>query len=184
MANEESTRNRLDFAKKRLIELKQLNNGNIHNAISEERQQLIQEFFFHLVGSIDFLLQVVNQKRNLGIPEEKVDITQVSKKLSDTDPIKLLLRQLHPNPRGKKIQGDIYSEDNNHLRIMLFRHRVCHYGDSPFHLRWGGTLPQCSLFIDPRDQTCGGSEKHVFDELDIFLSLICSKNEKVLQALK
>jgi hypothetical protein len=56
MVDEESTLNRLDSAKKRLIELKQLNNGNIAGANGRERQQLIQEFFFHLVGSIDFLL--------------------------------------------------------------------------------------------------------------------------------
>jgi hypothetical protein len=135
-------------------------------------------------GETPISLQVVNQKRNLGISEEKVGITQVSEKFSDTDPIKLLLRQLHPNPGGKKIQDDIYSEDNNHLRIMLFRHKVCHCGDSSFHLRWGGPPPQCSLFIDPRDQFCGGSENHVFNELDIFLSLVSEKTEKVLQALK
>ena len=63
MANPASTRNRLLFAEKRLDNLKSLNNGNIRRANGRERQQLIQEFFFHLVGTIDFLLQVVNQEK-------------------------------------------------------------------------------------------------------------------------
>lgn len=183
MANIESTKNRLYFADKRLNELKQLNNGDIAGANGREIQQLIQEFFFHLVGAIDFLLQVVNQSRNLSIPEEKVDIKTVCEKLSTTDPIKPLLSQIHPYTRGKKLHGALYSDDNSHFRIMILRHRVCHHGDNPFHFRLGGSLPCASLFIDPRDPSLGGSEKHVFDELDIFFSLISEKTEKVLQLL-
>ena len=183
MANAESTRNRLFFAEKRLIDLKNLNNGRIEGANSKERQQLIQEFFFHLVGSIDFLLQVVNQSRHLNIPEEKVRAATVCEKLSSNDPIKVLLIQLHPRTRKQELQGTPYSDENSHFRILILRNKVCHQGDNPFHFRMGGSLPGASLLIDPRYPSQGGSNKHVFDELDKFLILVRDKTEQVLQIL-
>lgn len=181
MANVASARNRIKFAQKRYNELRVLNNGRIETVAVEERQQLIQEFFFHLVGSIDFLLQVVNQEGNLGIQEKDVRIKTVCGKLKDTDPIKSLLSEIHPVTTGKQITGDPYSEKNCYFRIMLFRNRVCHHGDNPFHFRIGGDLPSASLWIDPRDPSLGGSQKHVFEELDIFLGLVNSKCEQILQ---
>jgi len=183
MANAESTRNRLYFAEKRLIELKKLNNGDIAGANGKERQQLIQEFFFHLVGSIDFLFQVVNQSRHLDIPEEAVSSTTVCSSLSTDDPIKPILIQIHPTTRNRRLQGDPYSDENSYFRILILRHRVCHHGDNPFHFRAGGSLPCASLFIDPRDSSQGGSNKHVFDELDKFLMLIKDKSKQVLDIL-
>lgn len=183
MANAESTRNRLYFAEKRLNELKKLNNGKIEGASGKERQQLIQEFFFHLVGSIDFLFQVVNQSRKLCIPEEDVKEPIVCERLMPTDSIKPLLKQIHPRTKDRSIEGDPYSEDNSYFRILILRHKVCHQGDNPLHLRMGGSLPCASLFIDPRDSSQGGSDKHVFDELDNFLMLVRNKVEQVLKIL-
>lgn len=183
MANVESTRNRLLFAERRLNELKLLRDGHIEGAAGIERQPLIQEFFFHLVGSIDFLIQVVNQSRNLNIPEESVTKTTVCNALSTTDPIKPILLQLHPTVKNQPLQGDPYSIANSHRRVMLFRHKVCHCGDNPFHLRVGGDLPSCSLFIDPRDPNKGGSNQHIYDELDNFLRLVRDKIEAVFNIL-
>jgi hypothetical protein len=61
---------RLCFAERRLNELRVLNSGDLSGAVPRERQSLIQEFFFHLCGAIDFLAQTVNEARQLGIPED------------------------------------------------------------------------------------------------------------------
>jgi len=183
MANAESTRNKLIFAERRLRDIRHLNNGKLEGANGQERQQLIQEFFFHLVGSIDFLLQVVNQERHLNLDEEDVNIREICARLSNTDPIKPLLQQLHPNPKKVPLTGSVYSEENNHLRIMMLRHKVVHQGDNPFHLRMMKDLPNCSLFLNPTCPKSKGSKYHVFDELDIFLKLVWGKSEKVLKLL-
>jgi hypothetical protein len=65
MATLEAVNDRLLFAKRRLKELERLNNGDIAGADPKDRQQLIQEFFFHLVGSIEFLAQVINNSLKL-----------------------------------------------------------------------------------------------------------------------
>lgn len=183
MANPASTRNRLHFAEKRLNDFKRLNNGNIQGANGGERQQLIQEFFFHLVGSIDFLLQVVNQERMLGLTEAQVKIGSICHALPVADPIRPILQQLHPNHSGVRIRSPIYSDTNNHLRIMILRHRVCHRGDNPFRLSWGSTRPRCSLLIDPRHSNAQHSKKHVFTELELFLDLVRDKVEQVMLIL-
>ena len=63
----EDVRERLSFAEKRLKELFALNGGNLAGADGSERQQLLQEFFFHLVGATEVLAQFVNEVRSLGI---------------------------------------------------------------------------------------------------------------------
>jgi len=183
MANPASTRNRLLFAERKLDDLKRLNNGNIQRANSRDRQQLIQEFLFHLVGSIEFLLQVVNHERSLRIPEGEVTTRRVCQNLPRRNPIIPLLQELHPRHRGVSVESPIYSNTNNHLRIIILRNRVCHHGDNPFRLSYGSTRPKCSLLIDPRNSMRQHSRKHVFTELSLFLDLVRDKVERVMLIL-
>jgi uncharacterized protein len=62
--NKEEIRTRIRFAEKRLQELLSLNDGNLPGANASERQQLTQEFFFHLVGATEEVAQLVNQTRS------------------------------------------------------------------------------------------------------------------------
>jgi hypothetical protein len=73
---------RLASAERRLNELLALNRGNLPGANASERQQLVQEFFFHLIGAIDVLAQVVNDARALGLDSEDVSVPAVVKRLS------------------------------------------------------------------------------------------------------
>ncbi len=52
---------------RRLDDLKMLNNGDLAGAKPEDRQMLVEEFFFHLVGAVEVLAQVINEKRGLGL---------------------------------------------------------------------------------------------------------------------
>jgi len=182
MINKKSINDRLYFAKKRLKELKQLNNGDIAGANVKDRQQLIQEFFFHLVGSIEFLLQLVNYSKQLDIDIEGVDIRSVCSNLPNSDPLKTLLTQLHPKTRGQPISTDPYSDEGCHFRALLFRNRVCHHGNNPFHFRVG-SLPRSSLWVDPRDQNLGGSQKPALEELEKFWDLVNDKCQRAFQIL-
>jgi hypothetical protein len=60
---------RLAFARTRKEQLIGLNGGDLRGADPHYRQQLVQEFFFHLGGAIDVLAQLVNEARNLGLED-------------------------------------------------------------------------------------------------------------------
>jgi hypothetical protein len=176
---------RLDFSRRRLDDLQALNNGDLAGARPEERQQLIQEFFFHLGGAIDFLLQYVNIALSLGIDSEHVDIAAVRSKLPVHDPIRTLIEQLHPPTRGKSLPTDPYSEEGAHFRIMLLRNFVCHQRNNPFNF-WmsigtGESGRGTNLFLDPQETSMRRASSHeVLNELASFLQLVTEKCNQVL----
>lgn len=178
MEDKRGVRNRLIFAKKRLDELSVLNGGNL--TVPEiQRQQPLQEFFFHLVGAIEFLAQTVNDARTLIDDEEDVSVVEVCQKLVPNDPVKPLLSQLHPKTRKQKLPPDPYSEEGSHFRILLLRNRVCHLARNPFVFRVGSE-PPCSLRLDPRDKKDNGSKKPAIEELTLFWKLVNDKCEQIL----
>jgi len=179
MDDRRGVRNRLLFARRRLDELSQLGGGNLGTVSEIERQQPIQEFFFHLVGAIEFLAQTITDVRALPINEEDVNPRKVYKHLKDNDLAKPILGQLYPQTRGKQLTQDPYSEEGSHFRIILFRNRVCHHGRNPFHFRVGSE-PPCSLFLDPRDRQDKGSYKPATEELTLLWELVNRKCEQVL----
>ena len=183
--DKQSVMDRLDFAKRRLIDLKELarNGEDLAGAAPKERQQLIQEFFFHLVGAIDFLAQVVNTSKTLGIDVEKVTVVEVCRKLNKNNPIKSILEELHPKTRGEPIPDDPYSREGCHFRILRYRNRVCHQGHNPFYFSLGPGKPPTSLFLDPINGSHGGSEKSAISELKQFYDLVYDKCLKVLEEL-
>ena len=183
MTNIKAVNDRLFFAKRRLEELQRLNNGDIAGADPRDRQQLIQEFFFHLVGAIEFLAQVINNSLKLNIPAEEVSARKVFAHLNNDDPIKPLLDELYPQTHGKKLPPNSYSDKASHFRILVLRHWVCHHGDNPFFFRIG-SMPESSLFLDTRDRSLNGSQKPAIDELNHFWKLVDSKCQQIINNLK
>ena len=107
-------RHRLLFAKRRLDELTRLGGpeGDLGTVSEVERQQPLQEFFFHLVGAIEFLSQNVNDTRGRLITDEE-DVTPgaVCQRLPAGDTIRTTLSKLHPKTRSEPLPEDPYSED-------------------------------------------------------------------------
>jgi hypothetical protein len=185
---------RLYFAERRLNDLRTLNNGDLGGAPHRERQPLLQEFFFHLCGAIDFLAQEVNKVRRLGLDQEEVSVSEVCQKLAGTnpeDPIKSVLAQLHPTTRNKPLPNDPYSDEGSHFRIMLIRNFVSHIRHNPLNMNvyvGGPGAPSANLLLDPRlphvpqDQRTP-SNREVFEELALFLDLVMCKCDLVLKEL-
>lgn len=176
---------RLDFGKRRLTDLEELaRNGEDLSGADKERPQLIQEFFFHLVGAIEFLAQLVNTSKTLKINAEEVTVSEVCKKLNVNDPIKSILEKLHPKTRGKPLPNDQYSEEDCHFRIFVYRNRVCHHGHNPFQFRVyigaPNEEPPTSLVLDPRNRSLGASKESAISELNHFYDLVYDKCQKVL----
>ncbi|GAH57600.1 unnamed protein product [marine sediment metagenome] len=186
MIDPEQVNERLTFAKQRLEELEKINikYGDLAGAEGAYKQQLIQEFFFHIVSAIDFLAQLVNDSKNLGINIEYVTVREVCKQLPSGDKIRILLENLHPETKGKNLPQDPYSEEGSHFRIILMRNIVCHQDMVGFSiLVIVPGPPKTRLFIDPKYPNKGGSKKLVVDELNEFWDLVNDKCHKVLKLL-
>jgi hypothetical protein len=178
----EDVSERLAFARRRLEELLELNGGNLQGADGSYRQQLIQEFFFHLVGATDVLAHLVNELRALGIDPEDVSIMPVSNALSANDPVKSRLAALTARTQGRPLPPDPYSDNGYIFRIRNYRHQVTHRRRNPFFFRIGAT-PAASFLLDPRDPTGVPSERSVQDETRHMLNLIDQRCEEILALL-
>jgi hypothetical protein len=99
---DEEVRERLAFARTRKEQLVLLNGGDLPGADPHYRQQLVQEFFFHLVGAIEVLAQRVNEARNLGLDVEDASASAVIRKLANGDALQAALTALYANTRGHK----------------------------------------------------------------------------------
>ena len=180
MNDKRGVRNCLKFSKRRLDDLSMLGGVDFGIVHEIERQQPLQEFFFHLVGAIEFLAQTINDARQLIRGEEDVTPGEVCRKLATNDPLRTIFGHLSTQTRHKPLPKDPYSEEGSHFRIILLRNRVCHHGRHPFHFRQGSE-PPCSLFLDPRDrQEKEGSYKPAIEELTLFWQLVNDKCELIL----
>ena len=172
----------LKFAHRRLQDLDGLGDEGL-KAKPLERQQLIQEFLFHLVASIQFLAQDVNQLRGLSIAPLDVTPVVVCRKLQNGDSVKDLLLDLHPKTRNKSLPAKPYSVQGMHFRIIITRNYVCHVGTTPFLFRQGGNGPAVSLFLDLREHLPKASSKPAIGELQEFLKLVDAKCKRILTLL-
>jgi hypothetical protein len=206
----DEVRERLGFAHRRKEELAALNGGDLAGADPHMRQQLVQEFFFHLVGAIEVLAQLVNEVRNLGLPVEDASAARVIDALPQGDSVRAALAGLYMNTRpGKPQPSNPYSDDGLMYRIWNYRHQVTHRRRQPFQLNVaigtsidfgpgvkgrlgelrskpdpdaGATLPSAHFILDPR-QAPGvrtASIRSVADELEDMLGLVSARCETVL----
>src|SRR2546421_4465721 len=138
---------RIGFAERRMLDLLALNAGDLAGADGSERQQLLQEFFFHLVGAIEVLAQFVNDRRQLGLDPEYASVFDVAKALG-ADPLALMLRRLHVNARGKPLPKDPYSDEGYLFRVYNYRGQVTHRRRQPLLIAWPSR--DVKLVLDPR----------------------------------
>lgn len=98
----DSVLGKLLFAQKRLDEIGQLVSSNTISVDANLRQQLAQEFFFHFLGAVEYLAQLINKDRNLGLDASDVATHKVSNKLRNIaiqDPLIPILDSLSVNTK-------------------------------------------------------------------------------------
>jgi hypothetical protein len=131
-------RERLSYARRRKEELIALNGGDLPGADPQYRQQLVQEFFFHLVGAIDMLAQLVDEARGLNLGIEDASISRVIAALPPGDPLLNALEALYAKTRrNAPVPTDMYSDDGVMYRIWNYRHQVTHRRRQPFQFNIG-----------------------------------------------
>jgi hypothetical protein len=180
----DDARERVRFATQRLDELLALNNGNLPGGDAAVRQQLIQEFFFHLAASIEVLAQIVNETRGLGIPIDDVTVRLVLDRLPQADRLKPALAALYVQTRGQPLPADPYSDEGLLFRLFNYRNHVTHRYRNPFFLRVG-SLPPASLILDPRlpTQTRLPSIEPLQDELTRMRDLVSRSIDAAINTL-
>jgi hypothetical protein len=132
---------RLRFAERRLNDLRVLNSGDFGGADPRERQALLQEFFFHLCGSIDFLAQEVNIVRVLNLGQDDVTVGKVREALTRTngnDAIISLLGKLHPKVRKQLFPQTRIPKKHLTSESSFFATSFRTFGTIPFALMFRG----------------------------------------------
>jgi hypothetical protein len=128
----EDVRERLGFARRRKEELLALNAGDLAGADAQYRQQLTQEFFFHLVGAIEVLARLANEARGIGLDAEVASMPTVKQEIPSGDPLRAALDDLYVAVRRNPSPDDPYSDDGYLFRIWNYRHQVTHRRRQPF----------------------------------------------------
>jgi hypothetical protein len=162
---------KINFAHRRFQDLLVLIRNNTLGIELRERQQLVQEFFFHLIGAIDLLAQLVNERRGLGLDTESVTVTAVRLLLPSTDNLSTALQSLYVKTRGEPLPADPYNDDGYLFRAYNYRNQVTHRRRNPFTFRVG-SLPSVSFLLDPRTPKAGNSTRSVEEDMQNMLGLV------------
>jgi hypothetical protein len=166
----ETVWDRFHSAQDRGKELLGLNGGNLPGADPKLRQRLVQEFFFHLGGSIEFMAQLAGEQRGVATVET-ISISNIADQVRG-DALEAPLRALYVNIRRHRFQ--VTPNDEGYLsRVYNYRHQVTHRGANPFnfHTRLGDAAtsmaepppPQnpSTFLVDPLDSARGPSRETI-----------------------
>jgi hypothetical protein len=163
---------KLRFARVRLADLSALIQDNRLAADPDARHQVTQEFFFHAVGAIEYVAQLVNERRSLSLEPEDVAVYKVVKRLKPTDPLLAPLKGLSANPRRTLLPQDPYSDKGLIYRIINYRNEVAHRSTDPFHFVLSAGPRVAFLWLDPRHHARGQSTRPVDIDLSNMLTVV------------
>lgn len=183
----ESVDQKLRFARTRLDDLKGLIEDNRLAADPDARHQLTQEFFLHVVGAIEYLAQLVNERRSLCLASEDVAVYKVVneiEKRDPSDPLVVLLKGLSADTRKTALPADPYSEEGFVYRTINYRNGVSHRNINPFHFRLSAGPKIAFLWLDPRDHALGQSTRPVDADLSSMFSVVDQRCRVVLEVLR
>jgi len=177
---------KLGFARNRLNDLEALIARNKFAADPGARHQLTQEFFFHLLGSVDYLAQLINERRKIGLDPTNVTVHEVIKRLEKRDPSDDTiphLKSLSANVRGDPLPANPYSEEGLIYRAINYRHEVVHRNENPFHFKMSSGSGVAFFWLDPRNHHSGQSTQLANVELSSMYSLVEKKCSNILAVL-
>lgn len=168
---QEEIHQKVAFAERGMTDLLSLNDGNLPGAPAFEKHLLAQEFFFHLIGAVEFTAQYVNDACDLGVEPDEVRVGGVLRALGEGHPVRKRLASLYASPRKTPVPADPYSPEGLVYRAYNYRHQVTHRRANPFLYRVGST-PPASFILDPRTLPQVPSERSLREEMTQMLQLI------------
>lgn len=180
----DSVIDKLSFAKNRLDEICQLVAANKISADAKLRQQLAQEFFFHLLGAVDYLAQLVNTSKNLGMASDEVLVYKVRDKLKQAfinDPLISILDSLSVNIKKEPFPSDPFSDFGLMYRLINYRNEVVHRNTNPYHFILSAGSGFAEFWLDPRDYSIGKTGVCVDTDLKNMFNFIEQRIQQALQ---
>lgn len=175
---------RVEFASRRIEDLKQILSRQSPTNRFGERLQVMQEFFFHLLGAREVLAMLIIQKRGLKHDPEMISMGHVIRSLASNDPAYSTVRELVVDPRKEPFPSDPYSEGGYIYRAILYRNQVAHRHRAPVHIEQN--FPERSklyLYIDPRNYDAGHSNFDALHELEVMRDIFRERYAMVGKAL-
>jgi hypothetical protein len=189
----DEVRRRLDFARRRLVDLQSYSGGDLSQDPSKIRLQLLQEFFFHLIGARDVVAQLLNERRDLKIDPQDVSIGQMLKRLKADDPIHLHVASITIDPRRQPFPDDPYSEAGYIYRAINYRNQVVHRHRNPLHYNLEIVVDAATgiankaaivhLYLDPRNTDIGTSKVAVLTELEAMHDVLAGRYHRISDSL-
>lgn len=189
----DEVRRRLDFAGRRLVDLQTYSGGDLSQDPSKVRLQLLQEFFFHLIGARDVVAQYINERRELGVDPQDVSIGQILRRLKCDDPVHPHVSSITVDPRRQPLPDDHYSEAGYIYRAINYRNQVVHRHRNPLHydftIRVDTTTGIANkstvvhLHLDPRNTDMGVSKIAVLTELERMQDVLANRYHRICDAL-
>ncbi len=166
---------KIGFAKNRLDEICDLVAQKKIATDANLRQQLVQEFFFHLLGAIEYLAQLVNEKRNLQIKQEYVSAHEVRdqlKKANRTDPLVTIFDAMSFNTRKEPFPKNPFSNQGLMYRLINYRNEIVHRNTNPFHFSLSKGPAHAEFWLDPRNHSIGKSSVCVDTDLSNMFGIV------------
>lgn len=158
---------KLGYAQNRLDKLVELARMELFFSEFDTRQRVMQEFFFHLLGSVEYLMQLVNNRLELGHNPVDVTIKRTIKsigKIEKLEQLSKVVQQFWINTNEVSHIETPYTKDGMMLRIINYRNRVAHRGMNPYNIVIDKNIT-AYILIDPDRPEHGHSEKEVISEL-------------------
>lgn len=174
---------KLLFARKRLDEIAHLVSSSTISVDADLRQQLAQEFFFHLLGSVEYLAQLINKNLNLGLNASEVSAHKVSRKLKNitpNNPLIPILDSLSADTKREPFPTNPFSDRGYIYRLINYRNEVVHRNSNPYHFSLHSGPAFAEFWLDPRDHSKG--KTGVCVDIDL-VNMFNFVNQKVQAAL-
>lgn len=185
-------RERLGFARRRADDLVRVAANHPWargEEVERELQQIVQEFFFHLVGAVELVAQVVNTAKGLGLGFEQVSVPTVCEALGQKDPVAVALRRLYVNPRREPMPADPYGDEGTIYRVYNHRGHVTHRGRDPMGFTFIPPFdvpepPPVPIFVlDPRNRSSDFSSRTMGEDVEVMYAYVHDGCEVVLALL-
>jgi hypothetical protein len=180
----DSVLGKLSFARKRLDEICLLVSSNTISVNPNLRQQLAQEYFFHLLGAAEYLAQLINKERNLGLEVSDVALHKVThrlKEVASNDPLIPIFDSLNVNTKKEPFPTHPFSDKGHVSRLVNYRNEVVHRNTNPYHFSFSADSGFAEFWLDPRDHSLGKTGLCVDIDLKNMYDVIEKKIKAALQ---
>jgi hypothetical protein len=183
--NRETVFEKLNYARNRLDKIIELYRFEVFFNDPQTRQRVSQEFFFHLTGAVEYLMQYINIQLELEINEKSVTPFKMIETIKVKDKSHNMIRviELFSNNIKECIHlNSPYSNKGMVSRLYVYRNRVAHRGMNPYNIMIADGI-SAHLFLDPENPELGNSKNDIIPDLTEMFELVWSQIHEAIDMM-